>query len=173
MRGWSPPRGSAAAMGGRSGPSQSPPTAAPPCATSYALRRIKARPGQARAKCFASHPGGARNMSDEPNMPVSTASVSWVDSGGQVHLRVYSCDGYTVTEMANDGNGWQETSYTQGSDASATAWQDSQGNAHVRLYCTSDDGTTEWCYDEPNGWSQGSYQPPSANSTARQIGAAK
>lgn len=109
-------------------------------------------------------------MSDEPNMPVSTATVSWIDSGGQLHLRVYSCDGYTVNEMANDGNGWVNTSYTQGSDASATCWQDNQGYAHIRLYCTQGDTTIEWCYDEPNGWSKGSYQPPSgSSSTAQQL----
>jgi hypothetical protein len=47
------------------------------------------------------------------NMPVDTAAVSWLDNGGQVHLRAYSSNGDTVTEWCWDANGpWYKGAYT-------------------------------------------------------------
>jgi hypothetical protein len=97
-------------------------------------------------------------MADDPNYPVGTAAVNWVDSGGQVHLRVYSCDGYTITERCYDGS-WTTGFTCPGSDVSATAWQDS-GGVHIRLYATLDDKTTEWCYDNSGSWYVGAYTQP-------------
>ena len=95
-------------------------------------------------------------MSDKFTMPIGTAVVSWQDTGG-LHLRVYSTDGYTVTERCADtGSDWTNGSFTAaGSDVSATCWQDSAG-VHIRVYCTFEDVTTEWCWDG-SGWVQGAY----------------
>ncbi|WP_114953584.1 fucose-binding lectin protein [Sphingosinicella terrae] len=94
---------------------------------------------------------------DNPNYPISTAVVSWVDSGGQDHIRVYSCDAYTVIERCYDGAGWQIGDFKQaGSAVSATSWNDSAG-VHLRVYCTFQDKTVEWCNDPGSGWTQGDY----------------
>jgi len=98
-------------------------------------------------------------MADNPDYPIGTAAVNWVDSGGTVHLRVYSTDGYTITERCWDGQGWASGYTCPGSQASATAWQDS-GGVHIRLYATFEDNTTEWCYDDGSGWQVGQYSKP-------------
>lgn len=92
---------------------------------------------------------------DNPNYPVSTASVSWLDSGGTIHIRVYSCDGYTVIERCWDGSGWTNGGFKEaGSAVSATAW----GEANIRVYCTFQDKTVEYCWDNGgSGWYQGAY----------------
>jgi len=91
------------------------------------------------------------------NMPIATAVVSWLDGGGQLHIRVYSCDGYTVTERCADGQGWTTGQFSQpGAAVSATCWNASDG-AHIRVYCTFEDKTTEYCWDPATGWTQGSY----------------
>jgi hypothetical protein len=98
-------------------------------------------------------------MSDMPSMPVSTASISWVDSGGTPHIRVYSCDGYNVIERCTDGgsNSWYTGEFTAPGEAvSAAIWQDSSG-AHLRVYCTFEDKTVEYCNDPSTGWTQGSF----------------
>jgi hypothetical protein len=98
-------------------------------------------------------------MADNPNYPVSTAAVSWFDTSKNLHIRVYSCDGYAVTERCADGQGWTTGFQCSGSDVSATVWQDSAGE-HIRIYVTSDDTTVEWCNDPGTGWTQGSYTQP-------------
>ncbi|HEV2816034.1 MAG TPA: hypothetical protein VGW40_02240 [Allosphingosinicella sp.] len=92
------------------------------------------------------------------NYPIGTASICWIDSGGQLHIRVYSCDGYNVTERCNDGSGWTNGQLNQpGSAVSAICWQ-AGGGVHIRVYCTFEDTTTEWCIDPgASGWTQGSY----------------
>jgi len=98
-------------------------------------------------------------MADNPNYPVSTAAISWVDTSGNVHLRVYSCDGYTVTERSSDpGATWTTGTFSQpGAAVSATCWQDHAG-VHIRVYCTNDDQTIEWCQDPGSQtWFQGQY----------------
>jgi hypothetical protein len=93
------------------------------------------------------------------NDPIGTAAVSWFDGGGGLHIRVYSTDGYTVTERCADpgGGGWTTGSFSQpGSAVSATCWNDSAGT-HIRVYCTFEDGTTEWCNDPGSGWTKGGY----------------
>lgn len=98
-------------------------------------------------------------MSGNPNYPVSTAVVSWFDKAGQLHIRVYSSDGYNVTERCNDGNGWVTGQFAQpGKQVSATCWNASDGT-HIRVYCTIDDTTTEWACDPVTGWTKGTYTP--------------
>ncbi|OYY90024.1 MAG: hypothetical protein B7Y45_09645 [Sphingomonas sp. 28-66-16] len=88
---------------------------------------------------------------------MTTAAVNWYDGSGQLHIRVYSSDGYTVTERCADGQGWTDGAFKQpGSQVSATAWTASDG-AHIRVYCTANDGTTEWCADPDTAWTKGSY----------------
>ena len=96
-------------------------------------------------------------MADIPSMPNATAAVNWQDSAG-VHLRVYSTDGYTVTERCFDpGASWTTGSFNApGSEVSATCWQDNAG-LHIRTYCTFQDTTTEWCWDQGSGWTKGAY----------------
>ncbi|MBX3563422.1 MAG: hypothetical protein KF730_02480 [Sphingomonas sp.] len=98
-------------------------------------------------------------MADNPNFPVATAAVNWIDSSGNLHIRVYSSDGYNVIERCTDTgtNGWTTGSFSQpGSQVSATAWQTSNG-AYIRVYCTGNDTTTEWCMDPGGNWYQGQY----------------
>ena len=96
--------------------------------------------------------------SDVPNDPVSTAAVSWIDDQGQAHIRVYSCDGYSVIERCNDGgSAWTTGQFeAQGSAVSATCWTQN-GAVYLRVYCTFEDVTTEWYADPNSGWAQGSY----------------
>lgn len=98
-------------------------------------------------------------MADNPNFPSSTAAVNWIDAKGALHIRVYSSDGYNVTERCIDtgGPGWTTGSFKQaGTNVSATAWVASDG-AHIRVYCTFQDTTTEWCNDPNTGWTKGGY----------------
>lgn len=88
--------------------------------------------------------------------PIGTAAINWFDSGGQLHIRVYSSDGYNVTEQCNDGQGWATGQFNEaGSAVSATCWQ--QDGVHIRVYCTFEDKTVEWCNDPGSGWTQGAY----------------
>jgi hypothetical protein len=94
---------------------------------------------------------------DNPNFPVGTAAVSWLDSGGTIHIRVYSTDGFNVSERCWDGSGWTNGSFGQaGSAVSATCWQGS-GGLSIRVYCNFEDTTTEWCIDQGGGWYKGAY----------------
>jgi hypothetical protein len=96
-------------------------------------------------------------MADHPNFPIGTASLNWFDSSGQLHIRVYSCDGYNVIERCNDGQGWTTGEFSEaGSQVSATTWADSAGQ-HIRVYCTFQNLTTEWCNDPGTGWTKGTY----------------
>ena len=102
-------------------------------------------------------------MSDNPSYPVGTAAINWIDTSGNLHIRVYSTDGYNVVERCTDSgaSGWSAGSFSApGGDVSATVWQDSAG-AHIRVYCTNEDTTTEWCSDPGgSGWTKGSYTQP-------------
>ena len=94
---------------------------------------------------------------DDPNFPIGTAAVSWLDSGGTIHIRVYSTDGYNVSERCWDGSGWTTGGFKQsGSAVSATSWQ-TQAGISIRVYCTFEDSTVEWCWDPGTGWYQGAY----------------
>jgi hypothetical protein len=98
-------------------------------------------------------------MTDNPNYPTGSAAISWFYPAGTLHIRVYSTDGYDVTERCNDqgGPGWTTGQFKQpGSAISATVWLASDG-AHIRVYCTFEDKTTEWANDPSTGWTQGSY----------------
>jgi len=95
---------------------------------------------------------------DNPNFPVGTAAVSWLDSGGTVHIRVYSTDGYNVSERCWDGSDWTNGGFAaQGAQVSATSWQDQNGPC-IRVYCNFEDKTVEYCWDAGgSGWYQGAY----------------
>ena len=98
-------------------------------------------------------------MADNPNYPLSTATISWIDSSSNLHIRVYSCDGYNVIERCSDtgSNSWTAGSFSQaGNQVSATVWQTSAG-VYIRVYCTENDATTEWCADPGSSWYKGSY----------------
>lgn len=96
-------------------------------------------------------------MADNPNYPIGTAAINWFDSNGQLHIRVYSTDGYNVIERCADGGSWTTGEFKQpGSDVSATCWSTSDG-IHIRVYCTFQDTTTEWCNDPGSGWTKGAY----------------
>ncbi|HST36004.1 MAG TPA: hypothetical protein VLK25_05180 [Allosphingosinicella sp.] len=93
------------------------------------------------------------------NDPIGTASVSWLDSCGQVHLRVYSSDGYNVIERCWDSSGaWTNGGFNApGDQVSATCWQSSAG-ANIRVYCNFEGKTVEYCWDAGgSGWYQGAY----------------
>lgn len=96
-------------------------------------------------------------MATNFSFPVGTASVSWTDSNG-VHIRVYSTDGYNVTERCWDGSGWTDGAFkAPGGQVSATCWQ-GNGGANIRVYCNSEDKTIEYCWDAGgSGWYQGAY----------------
>src|SRR5215212_9475301 len=92
-----------------------------------------------------------------PNFPIGTASVSWLDGSGTIHIRVYSTDGYSITERCWDGSGWYDGAFSQsGSDVSATCWQ-TQSGPSLRVYCTFEDKSVEYCNDPGTGWYQGAY----------------
>ena len=94
---------------------------------------------------------------DNPAYPIATAAISWTDSGGQPHIRVYSTDGYNVTERCFDGESWADGAFKQpGSAVSATCWT-SGGSVSLRVYCTFEDTTIEWCSDSGSSWTQGGY----------------
>src|SRR3712207_2973675 len=96
-------------------------------------------------------------MATLPKTSIETAAVSWLDGGGQIHLRVYSSDGYTVTERCWDGSGWYDGGFTpKGENVAATAWTTSDAN--IRVYCTYQGKVSEWCWDAGgSGWYQGAY----------------
>jgi hypothetical protein len=90
------------------------------------------------------------------NLPVGTAAVNWLDGNGTVHLRVYSTDGYNVTERCWDGSSWSNGGFKQtGDQVSATSWT-IQGKVFIRVYCNFEDKTVEWCWDG-SGWYKGAY----------------
>ncbi|MFC7500285.1 hypothetical protein ACFQRC_13770 [Enterovirga sp. GCM10030262] len=97
-------------------------------------------------------------MATNFNFPVGTAAVSWFDSSGSSHIRVYSTDGYKVSERCWDGSAWTDGAFAQaGSNVSATCWQNQDGPC-IRVYCNFQDKTLEYCWDAGgSGWYQGTY----------------
>ena len=96
-------------------------------------------------------------MTSTPSFPVGTAAVSWLDTSGTVHIRVYSTNGYTVTERCWDGESWTNGGFSQpGEQVSATSWQ-GPGGLSIRVYCNLDDQTVEYCWDQGTGWYRGAF----------------
>jgi hypothetical protein len=92
--------------------------------------------------------------------PISTASVSWVDSSNVIHIRVYSSDGDNITERCYDGSKWVTGQFKQGgTTVSATHWTRQDGEVQIRVYATTEYvSTIEWCWDNPSqGWYKGGY----------------
>ena len=94
------------------------------------------------------------------SFPIATAAINWLDADGQLQVRVYSSDGYHVTERCRTGDGaWTTGEFSgTGSAVSATCWTGDDG-VHIRVYCTGQDKTVEWCNDPGTGWTEGSYTP--------------
>jgi len=96
------------------------------------------------------------------NDPIGTAVVSWQDSTGHPHMRVFSTDGYTITERGWEGGAWFDGSFTAPGDAvSAACWVGLEGLS-IRVFCTFEDVTTEWCIDQAGSggsWYKGNYTP--------------
>jgi hypothetical protein len=100
-------------------------------------------------------------MASKPNMPVGTASVSWTDSNG-LNIRVYSTDGYTVSERAwsDSAGSWSNGSFSQQGETVSATCSPTPSGVYLRVYCTFEDSTTEWCFDPGgNSWYQGGYTP--------------
>ena len=98
-------------------------------------------------------------MADNPNYPIATSAINWVDSNGQVHLRLYSTDGYNISEFCFDGQDWVQGQFSApGSAVSATCWP-ADGGVSIRVYATSQDVTTEYCADPGGSWVQGHVFP--------------
>jgi len=96
-------------------------------------------------------------MATTQSLPVGTASIAWVDGGGITHLRVYSTDGYNVTERCWDNNSWTTGGFdAPGSQVSAACYA-SGGSVNIRVYCNFEDATTEYCSDAGGAWYQGGY----------------
>lgn len=101
-------------------------------------------------------------MADNPNFPIGTASINWIDSNGGSHIRVYSTDGYNVSEWCWDqgGTAWTQGAFSApGSAVSATCWMGNAG-LYIRVYCTFEDVTQEWCANPGGGWEKGATLPP-------------
>jgi hypothetical protein len=101
-------------------------------------------------------------MATAPSTPISTAAINWIDPAGQVHVAVYSSDGYNITERIWNADGWTTGSFTAtGDDVSATCWV-GPGGLSIRVYCTYQDVTKEWCIDGAGSggtWRLGNYSP--------------
>ena len=100
---------------------------------------------------------------DNPNFPISTAAINWFDSSNNLHIRVYSTDGYNVIEWCIDQGGSNSGWYVGGFSApasavSATAWV-TNGEVSIRVYCTFEDVTQEWALDPGAVWSKGNTFP--------------
>ena len=95
-----------------------------------------------------------------------TSSISWIDSGRGIHIRVYKSINNVVTERCWDGNGWFTGSFSQpGSQSSAVAWQDG-GNLHVRLYISYASNIQEYTCDPQSCWAKGAFSFPGSSSSA-------
>jgi fucose-binding lectin len=93
------------------------------------LRRRNIRAGDSKT--------GRKGGPNPENMPIATAAIDGFDSHGGLHIRVYSTDGYTVSERCNDGGGWYAGAFSQsGSAVSAICWNASDGT-HIRVYGTA------------------------------------
>ncbi|MEW6734295.1 MAG: hypothetical protein AB1489_23420 [Acidobacteriota bacterium] len=89
----------------------------------------------------------------------TVGSTSWLDSSGQIHIRVYVGSGKDdkITEYCWDKDQWYIGAFAANGDgASATSWlQNNQ--IHIRTYVRSSSGkVTEYCWDG-NGWYVGAY----------------
>jgi hypothetical protein len=92
-------------------------------------------------------------------MSQDTSAISWLDSAGNLQIRVYSSDGTKVTEMALGSGGWGSGSFSQpGTTVGATTWSD-EGGFHIRAYVGSGSVITEHCFDSANSreWYQGDF----------------
>lgn len=93
-----------------------------------------------------------------PRNSINSAAVSWVDQGGQVHIRVYWSDGYHIAERCFDAGGWTDGAFKAAGEAvSATLWVKNDAS-NIRVYCTFEGKTVEWCVDNGSAdWYQGAF----------------
>jgi hypothetical protein len=87
----------------------------------------------------------------------TVGATSWIDGGGQHHIRVYVGNNGTITEYCWDTNKWYVGGFNaRGVDAAATSWVQ-QGQGRIRVYVRDDqNNVTEYCWDT-NKWYTGGY----------------
>jgi Fungal fucose-specific lectin len=89
----------------------------------------------------------------------TVGATSWLDGGGQIHIRVYVGSGTNakITEYCWDKDKWYVGGFSAtGDGAAATCWM--QGSqAYIRVYVRDDSGkVTEYCWDKDR-WYVGGY----------------
>ena len=94
----------------------------------------------------------------------TVGATSWMDSSGQIHIRVYI--GGTdlldhIVEWCCDGGSWYEGSFSsktgaRGDQASAISWVDSNG-VYIRVYVGNSGEVTEYALDPGKQWSGGVF----------------
>ncbi|MGC2238235.1 MAG: hypothetical protein WA584_18925 [Pyrinomonadaceae bacterium] len=92
----------------------------------------------------------------------AVGGTGWLDSGGQIHLRIYVCNpAGQIVEKCWDKDKWYDGAFAsqtnaKGTGASASSWYDG-GQVHIRVYVRNSDGSvTEYCWDT-NKWYKGGY----------------
>jgi len=93
----------------------------------------------------------------------TVGATSWVDSSGQIHIRVYVGSGpdQPITEHCWDKDRWYVGAFkANGNGASATSWLEGD-QIHIRVYVRSAGGSkfTEYCWDKDR-WYVGGYPGP-------------
>jgi len=83
-------------------------------------------------------------------------ATSW-QSGGNIHLRVYSLAGGTLLERCWDTNSWYtgaltNNKYPSSTGAEATSWLDGSGAIHIRVYAVNNGKIMEYCWDGGGPW---------------------
>ena len=94
------------------------------------------------------------------SFPSSTATISWLNATGNTMVRVYSSDGYNVTEQQWDGSSWTPTGFKEAGSAVSATCQILSGQTWIRVYCTAKGQTVEYCCDDGATWYKGSYPSP-------------
>lgn len=125
------------------------------------LRVYSGNGSQVTERCY----DGANWYTGAFSQPGTTVgATSWLDSTGQIHLRVYvgsSANG-AINEWCWDKDKWyagvfQSETHAAGEGASATSWLDGNGQIHIRVYARASNGrVTEYCWDKDK-WYVGAY----------------
>ncbi|HEV2707158.1 MAG TPA: hypothetical protein VGV59_14650 [Pyrinomonadaceae bacterium] len=88
----------------------------------------------------------------------TVGATSWLDSGGQIHIRVYVGNSAgKITEYCWDKDKWYVGAFSaNGVGADATSWVQ-QGQAYIRVYVRDNQNkVTEYCWDKDK-WYVGGY----------------
>ena len=90
-------------------------------------------------------------------------ATSWLDSKGQIHIRVYSVGvNGKIMEYCWDTNDWYvgalSNHYYASEAPNAVSWLDANGTVHLRVYANNQDNVaTEYCWDG-SSWVIGGYK---------------